>query len=832
MNSRFLIREIVHSRNQGMVFILCVILSLISIVAVNSFRRDVRQSIVNDARNLHGSDIIVHSHYNFSPHLAGELRKLESELVAPVLRTWEFYSVARRADGKDSLLSNIKAVENSYPHYGEITLLSGRSFTDVLKPGTAVVGKSLLERLNLTVGDLLLLGDAALEIVDVVILESMRPVDFFNFGPRVLVSTDDLQKLGLVQKGSRVHHEVLLKTADETQMQTVVERLGEVSVLGQERIRTFKSSNSRIKRFFDNLLFFLSLISVFTLLLAGIGMQSSLAALLRSKEKSIAILKSIGATGPFLFYHYFGLVLFFSVIGCGLGIIGGALFEKSFVYLFAGLLPGNIELGVSFLDVVEGVGLGLLAVFFFTFLPLNQIKESKPANIFRKGTVTRTKKREIVVFWGPGLLLLAGLVVRQLEDIQIALYFISGVIGLIVVISLFAHGGLALLRRTTIPSLALRQASRSLLRPGNATRSIVVTLGSAFAVLLTIFLVESNLHSTYIASYPEDAPNLFCLDIQKNQRQPFLNLVGEEVELFPVIRARLSAINNKKIQRGSEQKKRGDSLTREFNLTYRESLLQDEHLLKGEGLFGQTKKERRFIPVSVLDSVAKMGKMKIGDILDFNIQGVPLKAKIQSIRGRNKSMLYPFFYFVFPTKDLEVAPQTFFGALKVDTQEISKYENDIVNRFPNISTINVTETAIELGEMMQKLSTIVIFFASFSILAGGLILVSSILATRLERMKEAVYYKILGGSRGFVTRVFLLENMILALLSGFCATIVAQAGSWALCHFVFGLDYSPNWLGVFVALASAVVLLISLGLISSRSIIGQKPSQFLKEHWS
>ena len=68
----------------------------------------------------------------------------------------------------------------------------------------------------------------------------------------------------------------------------------------------------------------------------------------------------------------------------------------------------------------------------------------------------------------------------------------------------------------------MRQAARSLLRPGNATRAIVVTLASALSVLLTIYLVEHNLHGTYIASYPADAPNLFCLDIQKNQKQQFL----------------------------------------------------------------------------------------------------------------------------------------------------------------------------------------------------------------------------------------------------------------------------------------------------------------------
>ena len=123
---------------------------------------------------------------------------------------------------------------------------------------------------------------------------------------------------------------------------------------------------------------------------------------------------------------------------------------------------------------------------------------------------------------GCGIILLTGLVVRQLDDVRIGLYFIGGVLALIAVISVLIGIMLLLLSRLRIVSLALRQAIRSLLRPGNATRAIVVTLASALSVLLTIYLVEYNLHATYIASYPSDAPNLFCLDIQKSQRQDFL----------------------------------------------------------------------------------------------------------------------------------------------------------------------------------------------------------------------------------------------------------------------------------------------------------------------
>ncbi len=829
MNIWFLIREILHSKSQAVVFILCVGLSLVSIVAINSFRSDVQQSLASDARGLHGGDIIVHSHYEFSPALQQQIAAIAAEPGNNAVSTWEFYSVARRGDGGDSLFSNIKVVEKGYPFYGAVELASGRDFSSVLQPGQAIVAPEILERLGLVVGDNLLLGDSSLVIVDVVIRESLRPVDFFNFGPRILASSADLAKMDLVQKGSRVQYETLLKVADPARIDMFVAKLQEKSVAGQERIATYATASSRVKRFFDNLLFFLSLVSVFTLLLAGIGMQSSLAALLRRKEKSFAILRSLGATGSFLLRHYLVIILLLSSLGCALGIASGLLLERSFATLFAGLLPEQIVLGGSLLDVLEGLGLGLLVVTFFTFLPLSRIKNIKPAAVFRKDNGNGRQSRGAYVLIGCGIILLTGLVVRQLDDLQIGVYFIGGVLLLITVISGLIALILLLLARLRIDSLPLRQSVRSLLRPGNATRAIVVTLASALSVLLTIYLMEYNLHATYIASYPADAPNLFCLDIQKDQKGAFVELVGSEVELFPIIRSRLTSINGEKIHREEERKKRGDSLTREFNLTYRPKLLDDEILIEGDALFGEVQEKSGRIPVSILDTVAEMGDMKMGDVLLFNIQGVPIQAEVSSIRSRTKSMLYPFFYFVFPEKNLQAAPQTFFGALKVNKNEIAQLQNTIVNRFPNISTINVGETAVELEKIMQKLSTIINFFASFSILAGALILISSILATRMARIKEAVYYKVLGANTWFVLRVFFLENFLLALLSGGCAILVAQVGSWGLCRFFFAIDYDPSWQVTLIMLALTVCLVVSLGLLSSVSILRQKPVRFLRE---
>jgi putative ABC transport system permease protein len=236
--------------------------------------------------------------------------------------------------------------------------------------------------------------------------------------------------------------------------------------------------------------------------------------------------------------------------------------------------------------------------------------------------------------------------------------------------------------------------------------------------------------------------------------------------------------------------------------------------------------------VSLLDSVVEIGDIKIGDILHFSIQGVSLKAEVASIRSRTKSMLYPFFYFVFPEQTLRAAPQTFFAALRVAEDQVGALENRMVRRFPNVSPINVGQSAAELGRLMAKLSLLVAFFASFSLLAGGLILVGSILATRLARLEEAVHYKILGADTAFVLKVFSLENVFLALLSCGAAVLVAEVGSWALCRLVLDILYRPHPLAALLLLAVVAILVLALGLITSLSVIVKKPGSYLREQSS
>jgi putative ABC transport system permease protein len=220
--------------------------------------------------------------------------------------------------------------------------------------------------------------------------------------------------------------------------------------------------------------------------------------------------------------------------------------------------------------------------------------------------------------------------------------------------------------------------------------------------------------------------------------------------------------------------------------------------------------------------------MQVGDVLHFNIQGVPLSARISSIRTRTKESIKPFFYFVLPEKVLAPAPQTLFAAARVPKERIAHLQNRVVARFPNISFIDITETVRVFSKVMHKLSTIIRFFTSFSIIAGLLIMVSAIFATRATRMQEAVYFKILGATRGFVRWVFAFENMFIGALSALLALGAAHGAAYMICARILDIAYRPFIGDSLIMLLLPVAVVVAVGLGASRAILRKKPVSYLR----
>lgn len=831
LNRTFILRQLTTARKQSLIFVLCVALSLVTLVALRGFGDSINRALLRDAKQLQASDLFVRASFSLSQPVLDTIARLVAEEQVESARTYEFLSVVRVAEGEATQLANLKVVERGYPFYGQVMLASGRGFATVLTPGSVIVEQALLDRLDLQVGDRLQIGQATLTIVDVVLQEPDRPINLFSFGLRIFINSADLDALQLVKPGSRVNYKVLLKVNDENNLNRLATTLKSV-VEPQEEVETYRTAQSGAQRFFDNFLFFLSLVGIFTLLLAGIGIQSALTAFLRERNTTIAVIKTLGATSQFVTFNFLWVVALLGTVGAVLGLGAGLLLQNLFPLLFQGLLPPNVQISISGRALLESVLLGLVVVGSFTFLPIYQLEELKPSFIFRK---EMSKIRHGWPFYGALLVIFAffvGMVLWQLRDELLAgIYFILGVIGLLLIATGLTYGTLFLLRRARIKSLAVRQALRGLFRPSNATHAIIITLSAALAVIFCIYLLERNLDVAFVESYPEDSPNVFFVDIQPDQVAAFDQLISEvsaeEAIYFPVVRASLAAVNGEPIDLVAEDQRPGENLARTFNLTYRDDLTEREQVIAGDSLFQPDWQDGA--QVSIADEMLEARAFKLGDRITFRIQGVPLEATITSIRTQTEESMQPFFMFVFPPAALQAVPQSIFTAIHAPPAAIQALQNRVVATFPNITVIDATQAIANLASIADRLTQVIRFFTAFSILAGVLIVISSVFATRLARIQEAAYYKVLGATRRFVLTVFTLENLLLGLVSALLALLMAQTGSWIICRWFFEIEYHPAAGSSLLLVALTMLLVTTVGLLASVSILRSKPITYLRE---
>jgi len=826
IHSKFILRQLTSAKQQSFIFVLCVALSMMTLVALSGFGDSIKNSLLRDARELQAADIIIDSSYALSQPLAEQVTQFEQQGLVESAQLYEFLSVVRAAEKEDTVLANLKVVEPGYPFYGDVTLLSERSFDEVLSAGNVIVAQALLETLALEVGDPLAVGEETLIIQDVLLNEPDQPVSFFNLGPRIFVSADDLEAINLVKPGSRVSYTTLLKVFDEGNLERLASDLEAKATDRLERVETYKTAPSQVSTFFDNFILFLSLVAIFTLILAGVGIQSSLTSFLKEREKTIAIVKTVGATSRFVTLHYIMAAAFLGILGTAMGLALGFLMQGFLPVVFQNFLPPNVDLTLSAKAIAQSVLLGIFVVGVFTFLPIYQLQELKPNFIFQKEAMPVQKGAPYYIAIVLIFLFFIGMVLWQLQDLRVGMYFVGGVVALVLLTTLLTEIVLFFLKRVQIKALAPRQALRGLFRPRNSTKAIIITLATSLAVVFSIYLLQQNLEANFTQSYPDDAPNVFFLDIQPDQREGFSELLGFETEYFPVVRGRVMEINGEPLDREAEREREGDNLARTFNLTYRDDLLDTEAVVVGNKLFDS---ENDAPQVSVLDEMMEGRLFGVGDKMTFDIQGIEIEATINSVRQNTSESIQPFFVFVFPEKVLGKAPQTIFTTARVEKDEVLSLQNRIVAAFPNITVINVGEAIETIASLVRQLTQIITFFALFSIIAGVLIIISSVLATRFARIQEAVYFKVVGAKQSFVLRVFALENLFLGLVSALLALMLAQVASWAITTQLFDLEYNAYFSSSLLLIVVTILLVMTVGLLASVSILRQKPITFLRE---
>ncbi|NML63115.1 FtsX-like permease family protein [Massilia sp. RP-1-19] len=821
--------------------LIALIVAVSALSAVGFFIDRMRTGLNRDAHQLLGADLLVGADQPVQPEWRREAERRGLVLADTVV----FPSMAQAGEGEDSMaqLASIKAVSKGYPLRGQVKITQdpaqagealGERTRDTPAPGTVWVDPQILTALNTRVGGAITVGDKRFAIAQLIATEPDRGAAFVNFAPRVMMALDDLAATGLVENGSRVTYRMQVASPSNNDMARVSEyeawlknQISAGKVKGV-RIESLENGRPEMNATLDRADRFLSLVGLLSAMLAAVAVAMAARRFMLRHLDACAMLRCLGLTQNQVTALY---LIEFTLVGLA-GSLVGVLVGFGAHYILLELL-GNLVAAdlppVSLLPAFQGVATGMLLLVGFALPPVLQLRNVPHNRVIRREQAA--PKPMALATYGLGICVFVGLLLWQAGDIRLALLTAAGFLFGFALFALVAWLGLRSLKRLrgAFDNQSWRFAVTSLQRRPGATVVQVVSLAMGLMALLILTVVRGDLTQAWRTATPPDAPNRFVINIQGDQKpaieQRLRGAGVKEVVLYPMIRGRLTSVNGTAITRDTYDNDDARRMSdREFNLSTMKDMPATNEIVAGKWFSDAP----GVAEASVEQGIAKTLRLKLGDVMRFNIGGLDVDAKVTSLRKLEWGSMRANFFVIVNPAAMESAAQTYMTAFHLPGDGAA-LGNSLSREFPNLTVIDVSGIIRQVQEVVDQVVVAVEFLFMFTLASGVLVLYAALMASQDERTREAGLLRALGATRKQLSRAQWIEFSLVGGLAGLLAATGAAALGWALAtyQFKFPWTFSPTvWLaGVVVGALCAIIG----GWLGLRMVLRQPPLQTLRE---
>jgi putative ABC transport system permease protein len=812
------------------------LVSLGAYLTLDALQYGVDEYVQDNQKQIVGGDLIVQSRQEFPDALKQRISKLDANKV---VYDYQFNAIAYTEE--DSLLTRIKAVNSNYPLYGEMTLASGKELIDAWPENTILVEQQILTSLKVDIGDSIKIGETNFKIADEILIEPDRPLTAFGFGARVIMHEDDLQSTGLMGQRSRINYRIEIKEDAET-IPTLAADLKELTKDTKINVTTADESNTSISALSQNFLKFLKLLVIAVIVLSGIGIMSIIKAFVSRQQKTNSIRRALGEPVGSIVNSYRWLLTMMTLVSVLLAWLMSLLVLKLGDDIFSAILPVDLVLYISWISLLKATLIALVLTWLMTSLTLESLHEIKPVAALHhhdNKDQNRKLRKSTRILWA--VVASVGLMLLLYSEINSWSQSLQIFIGLAVIWMAFLFLTWLLMKllklalaKNWISAWLAKLALQNVFRKGNQSTLFITALSMTTMVLGSITMLDYSIQQQLISTYPEDAPNLFLLDVQTEQQQEISQIVGDSVVYYPVIRARIDSVNGVQAEVLKSQLGRYDDVMRIFNLSYGNEVMATEKIsdsVNGDQLFGTKLPENvdaDSVPISILNSIADYLQVEIGDQIIFNVQGVKIKAHIDSVRERFKRGPSPFFYFVFQPEVMTEAPQIRFATAKVNPDNTAKLQTQIAKKYPGITTLDGSSIAVKLKGFVDQLKQLVQVFTALSLFAGLLIFATSLVATSQDRLRESHYYRLMGMGAKDLSRLSRIEFITLGLFAFLLGALIATITSYLITTQWFALQFIFPWSLFGMAVVVLLVILLLISTIYSSYVRKSKVIHFIQ----
>jgi len=839
---RFARRELRGGFAGFRIFFLCLMLGSAAIAGVESLSDAFLTGLQDQGRVLLGGDVSV----NLVHRPASPQERAFLDAQGKVSEALSMRAMVYARDNSGRQLVEVKAVDDRWPLFGAPQFIPSQSLHDVLAcedDGVcgAAVEQSLLDRLHVAHGDLLKLGNATIRIMAVLDKEPDRISTGFSLGPRFLISARAVPATGLVTPESLVNYtyRIALKGASSdpvqarTSIDTFRDRAQKQFPDAGWNIRDRSDAAPGIKRFVEQLTMFLTLVGLVALGVGGVGAGQAILAFLDRKRNDIAILKSLGASGGFVFLIFFLQVMAVAVLATVLGAGLGATLPFATVWFYGDALPVPPSFGFYPVPLLLALAFGLLSAVVFAVPPLSRARAVPPASLFRDIVAPAKAEGQNLyrAISAGAALCIAGLTLVVAPSPVFAAEFLAGSAAALGLLRLLAEGLRRLIRAIPRPKSPLvRLAFANLVRPGAATGGIVTALGLGLTLLATVTLLSATINAQVAGALPARAPSFFFVDIQPNEAENFDRVVtgfsgASDYKRTPMIRGRITALNGVPSAQAKVAPDSKWALNGDRGITYATTPPPGTVITQGKWWAPDY---RGPTLISLDQSIAQGTGLKIGDSMTLNVLGRSFEGRIASLRKVDFTTGGQNFVLVLSPGLIDRAPHAFLATVRVtDAQENAMYMA-VTDRFPNISTVRVKDAIQQVQTLLASLADGVSAASLVTILAGLLVLAGAIAAGSRARLYDATILKVLGATRPRIALVYVIEYGVLGAATGVIALAAGTLAGWVIATSLLDVPFTFDLKAVIVTVAGGGAATLVFGLLGAVAALSVRPARRLR----
>jgi putative ABC transport system permease protein len=827
------------------IFLACIALGVAAITGVGSVSDGLSDGLARESRTILGGDVsfsLIHR------HLTDEERAF-LQRYGTISTTGNLRAMARRLDGRSSLVE-AKAIDKTYPSLGQLVIEPAIPTDKALaKDGDAyglIADPALAATLDLKIGDRLFVGEQAFILRSLLRSEPDKLAGGVGFGPRIILSQEALQASGLVQPGSLVRwsNRVLMNSpradipVEDAAVDQFVAAAEKTFPEAGWQIRGRSNVSPQFEKNLDRFTQFLTLVGLTALIVGGVGVASAVHAFIERKKPDLATLKSLGATGSYVFQVALVQVVMVALIGIAIGLMIGLSLPFVLAGTLGSVIPFPFTPDIYPEQILAGLLYGLLTALAFSLMPIGRAHDVPVSGLFRDqvDSDARRPRRRYIVYTLIASTLLVATVAALATDQRLAMIYGGATLIAFVILRGVATGITALAKRVPRPkSTEWRLAIGNIHRPDALTSAVVLSLGLGLTLLVALSLIDGNIREQLNRGLPGRTPSFFFMDIQNSQVADFDTFLAHEapdakIERVPMMRGRVVRLNGTLASEVKAAENAAWVLEGDRGITYSETLPDGSVLVEGEWWPADYKGPPL---VSMEAEVARGLNLKTGDTVTVNVAGRNLTARIANLRAVNWRSLGINFVFVFSPNTFAGAPHSFLATAAFPSGSASERElailKNVANQFPTVTSLRVKDALDAISGAMDQLAFAIRGASGIALVSSVLVLAGALAAGQRGRIYDAVVLKTLGATRLRLLKAFIIEYALLGLATAIFGLVAGGLAAWFVLVRVMKLEsFTWLWGPSLGAVSLALVVTVGLGLVGTWRVLGQKPASHLR----